>query len=46
MIKYFLNKNIEIKPKNIISPWITWGLRKSSRTKQRPYEKILKPRNS
>ena len=42
----FPERKIEIKPKNLVSPWITLGLRKSSRKKQRLYEKFLKQRNS
>ena len=42
MIKHFLKE----KPKNLVTPWIAWGLRKSSRKKQRLYEKFLKQRNS
>ena len=42
----FPQRKIEIKPKNFVSPWTTQGLRKSSRKKQRLYEKLLKQRNS
>ena len=42
----FPERKIEIKPKNLVSPWITLGLRKSSRKIQRLYEKFLKQRNS
>ena len=42
----FPERKIEIKTKNLISPWITRGLKKSSRKKQRLYEKFLKQRNS
>ena len=42
----FPERKIEIKAKNLVSPWITRGLRKSSRKKQRLYEKFLKQRNS
>ena len=35
-------KRIEIKEKNIISPWITAGIKKSSKQKQRLYDKYLK----
>ena len=42
----FPERKIEIKAKNLVSPWITWGLRKSSRKKQHLYEKFLKQRNS
>ena len=37
----FPERKIEIKPKNLVSPW-----RKSSRKKQRLYEKFLKQRNA
>ena len=36
---------IEIKQKNLSSPWITRGLKKSSTRKQLLYEKFLKHRN-
>ena len=42
----FPERKTEIKPKNLSSPWITQGLRKSSRKKQRLYEKFLELRNS
>ena len=42
----FPERKTEIKPKNLVSPWITRGLRKSSRKKQRLYDKFLKQRNS
>ena len=35
-----------MKPKNLVSPWITQGLGKSSRKKQRLHDKFLKQRNS
>ena len=35
----------EIKTKNLLSPWLTKGLRKSSIRKQKLYEKFLKKRN-
>ena len=35
-------KVIEIKTKNLLSPWITKGIKKSSKRKQKLYEKILK----
>ena len=41
----FPNKNIEIKSKHLNTPWITKGLRKSSKRKQRLYEKYLKIRS-
>ena len=42
----FPERKTEIKPKNLVNPWITRGLRKSSRKKQRLYDKFLKQRNS
>ena len=36
----FPERKIEIKQKNLSSPWISKGLRKSSKRKQRLYEKI------
>ena len=39
-------KKKETKPKNLVSPWITQGLGKSSRKKESVYEKFLKQRNS
>ena len=36
---------MEIKQKNLSSPWISKGLRKSSKKKQRLYEKFLKQRS-
>ena len=41
----FRERNIEIKKKNLLSPWISKGLRKSSKRKQRLYEKFLKQRS-
>ena len=35
-------QKIKIKGKSLVSPWITKGIRKSSRKKQRLYEKFLK----
>ena len=37
----FPERKIEIKQKNLPSPWISKGLRKSSKRKQRLYEQIL-----
>ena len=37
----FPERKIEIKKKNLPSPWISKGLRKSSKRKQRLYEQIL-----
>ena len=44
----FPKKKIQIKTKNLASPWITKGIVKSSKRKQKLYEKFLKrktPRN-
>ena len=41
----FPNQNIKIKRKSFNSPWMTKGLVKSSKKKQRLYEKFLKNRN-
>ena len=35
-------QKIKIKGKSLVSPWITKGIRKSSRKKQCLYEKFLK----
>ena len=40
--KYFPKRRIKIKYKNLESPWITRGIIKSSKRKQRLYEKYLK----
>ena len=45
---FFPKKKIQIKSKNLASPWITKGIVKSSKKKQKLYEKFLKrktPRN-
>ena len=42
MIKFFLLQKIKIKGKSLVSPWITKGIRNSSRKKQCLYEKISK----
>ena len=39
---FFPVRKIEIKRKNLMSPWITRGLVKSSKRKQKLYEKFLK----
>ena len=39
-------KVIEIKTKNLLSPWITKGIKKSSKRKQKLYEKFLKKKSS
>ena len=41
----FPETKIEIKTKNLLSPWLTKGLRKSSKRKQKLYKKFLKKRN-
>ena len=41
----FQKKEIEIKSKYLNTPWITKGIRKSSKRKQRLYEKYLKIRS-
>ena len=41
----FQKKEIEIKSKYLNTPWITKGIRKSSRRKQSYYEKYLKIRS-
>ena len=38
-------KVIEIKTKNLLSPWITKGIKKSSKRKQKLYEKFLKKKS-
>ena len=38
----FALQKIKMKGKNLVSPWITKGIRKSSRKKQHLYEKFLK----
>ena len=40
----FPKKKVQIKLKNILSPWITRGIIKSSKRKQKLYEKFLKQR--
>ena len=39
---FFSKKKIQIKTKNLASPWITKGIVKSSKRKQKLYEKFLK----
>ena len=41
----FPERKVEIKQKNLTSRWITRGLKKSSKRKQRLYDKLLKRRN-
>ena len=43
--KAFPERKIEMKPKNLSSPWISKDLRKLSKRKQRLYEKCLKLRS-
>ena len=42
--KYFPIRKIKIKAKDLESPWITDGIKKSSKKKQRLYQKFLKKR--
>ena len=42
----FQKKEIEIKSKYLNTPWITKGIRKSSKHKQCFYEKYLKRRSN
>ena len=42
--EYFPIRKIKIKPKRALSPWITNGIAKSSKQKQKLYEKFLKHR--
>ena len=42
--EYFPIKMIKLKTKEILSPWITTGINKSSKRKQQLYEKFLKSR--
>ena len=42
---YFPEKKIKLKNKDLQSPWITKGVRRSSKRKQSLYEKFLKNRN-
>ena len=39
-------KTIKLNKKDLLSPWITKGIKKSSRTKQRLYEKYLRSKKS
>ena len=43
--KYFPKQNIRIHKKDLQNPWITRGIRKSSKRKQKLYVKVLKNRN-
>ena len=40
--EYFPEKKMKLKHKDLQSPWITKGIRRSSKRKQRLYEKLLK----
>ena len=42
---FFPKKKIKVKSKDIQSPWITAGIKNTSKRKQRLYEKFLKCRN-
>ena len=44
-MSFFQKKEIEIKSKYLNTPWITKGIRKSSKRKRRLYEKYLKIRS-
>ena len=44
--KYFPKQNIRIYKKALQSPWITRGIKQSSKRKQKLYVKFLKNRNS
>ena len=41
---YFPKRKIKLKAKDLKSPWITSGIKKSSKRKQRLYEKLFKKR--
>ena len=43
--KCFPKKKIKLKPQKYNNPWITKGIKKSSKRKQKLYEKFLKNRN-
>ena len=43
---FFLKVKIQIKIKSLHSPWITKGIAKSSKRKQKRYEKYLKRRTN
>ena len=44
--KYFPKVRIKIKAKTIQNPWITKGITKSSKKKQKLYERFLKKRTT
>ena len=41
----FPKKIIRVKPKNLMNPWVTKRITKSSKKKQKLYEKIRTPEN-
>ena len=41
----FPKQRIRVKPKNLMNPWVTKRIAKSSKKKQKLYEIILKKRN-
>ena len=43
--KYFPIRKIKIKPERTLSPWITNGIAKSSKLKQKFYEKLRSKRS-
>ena len=43
--KHFPLKKIKLKTKDLKSPWITAGIKKSSKRKQRLYTRFLKNQN-
>ena len=44
-VKHFPLKKIKLKTKDLKSPWITAGIKKSSKRKQQLYTKFLRNRN-
>ena len=46
MTQHFQNKKLKQNKKNLLSPWITRGLKKFLKRKQRLYGKFLKRRNN
>ena len=42
----FPKTKVKLKPQKPFRPWVTLGIRKSSKRKQRLYEKFLKTRNA
>ena len=45
LYEFFPKKKIELKPQKFSNPWITKQIKKSSKRKQKLYEKFLKNRN-